>query len=86
MIKCSYGSIMIPNHEAHTMAMDFKVVVRTMIFEILFLPSPDLQGGCSRRLRHQTSRPDEDQDDDDDDHYEDDDDYDADHKSFLWLL
>ena len=43
--------------------------------EILFLPSPGLQDGCSHRQRHQTSRPVED-DDYDDDH---DNDRDADH-------
>ena len=61
------------------MAMGFNKSGEDFYDEILCLPSPGLQDGCSRRQRHQTSRPVED-DDCDDDH---DNDHDDDH---IWLL
>ena len=38
-------------------------VFSKLMMKILSLPSPDPQDGCSRRLRHRTSHPDQ-------DHYE----------------
>ena len=49
------------------MAMDFSKNGEDFYDEILCLPSPGPQDGCSRRQRHQTSRPVEDDDYDDDD-------------------